>query len=218
MLKKIFPNTFLLFSFLLIIIYCVGLAGLIFMPDLFKPITPVNLLLSVFFILYFDKSIRSNLITYFLIVFCVGWCIEWLGVRTGVLFGTYSYGTTLGFSIDTIPVLIGLNWFILSYCSANISRAVFSSENILLQSLCSGIVMVLMDACIEPVCEKLDFWYWQNHITPFQNYIAWFVFSSLFSYLFFKLKLDLNNSASRLLYLVQVFFFLSLLIRYSFYA
>jgi putative membrane protein len=218
MLKKIFSNTFFLFSFLLIIIYCVGITGLIFAPELFKAITPFNLLLSVFFVLYFDKSIKLNLIAYLLIVFCAGWCIEWLGVRTGLLFGTYSYGTTLGFRIDNIPVLIGLNWFILSYCSANIVRSFFYSDNIIVQSLCSGILMVLMDACIEPVCEKLDFWYWQNHVAPFQNYIAWFVFSSLFSYLFFKLKLDSNNSASRLLYLVQVFFFLSLLIRYSFYA
>ena len=218
MLKKIFTNTFLLFSFLLIIIYCVGLAGLIFMPDLFKPITPVNLLLSASFILYFDKSIKSTLITYFLIVFVTGWCIEWLGVRTGLLFGAYSYGKTLGFGIDHIPVLIGLNWFILSYCSANIVRSFFPTENILVQSFVSGILMLLLDVCIEPVCENLDFWYWESHTAPFQNYIAWFVFSGLFSYLFFKLKLDPNNSAARLLYIVQVFFFLSLLIRYSFYA
>jgi putative membrane protein len=38
-----------------------------------------------------------------------------LGVHTGILFGNYKYGNALGLKLNDVPILIGINWFIVVY-------------------------------------------------------------------------------------------------------
>ena len=52
-----------------------------------------------------------------MICFAVGVSVEIMGINTGILFGDYTYGDVLGFKLRDVPVLIGVNWFIIIYCS-----------------------------------------------------------------------------------------------------
>lgn len=215
MLRKLYQNQLYFYSIIAIIVYVVGIIGLTYKPELFKPVTPINLLLSALFILYFDKSPRGNLVFFAAFTISTGWIIEWVGVYTKLIFGEYYYGPTLGFAIDGIPILIGLNWFILSYYSANLSEWIFSKMSIFLKTTFGAFLMIVIDAVIEPLSSDLDFWYWKGNHIPMQNFIAWYIFSWVYIYLFYNLKLDSNNKASRVLYVLQLIFFLALFILFK---
>ncbi|WP_018342986.1 carotenoid biosynthesis protein [Cytophaga aurantiaca] len=215
MLKKLYQNQLYFYSIIAVIIYLVGIVGITCIPELFKPVTPLNLLLSALFILYFDKSPRKKILFFAAFTFITGWIIEWIGVYSKLIFGEYQYGPTLGLAIDGIPVLIGINWFILSYYSANLSEWIFPKTNIYLKTTFGAFLMVVIDAVIEPLCGDLDFWYWKGDHIPMQNFIAWLIFSWGYIFLFYNLKLDSNNKASRVLYVIQLIFFLALFISFK---
>ena len=42
--------------------------------------------------------------------------VELVGTKTGMLFGDYSYGKVLGPALQGVPLIIGINWFIMMYC------------------------------------------------------------------------------------------------------
>jgi putative membrane protein len=52
-----------------------------------------------------------------------GFFIEAIGVNTGLIFGNYVYKTTLGWKFLETPLIIGVNWILLT-CSV-----VYSIEN-----------------------------------------------------------------------------------------
>ena len=39
------------------------------------------------------------------------------GANTGLIFGNYTYGNILGMKVLGVPLIIGLNWFIVMYCA-----------------------------------------------------------------------------------------------------
>lgn len=138
------------------------------------------------------------------VIFVLGFIIELIGVKTGYLFGNYEYGKALGTTIFDVPIIIGLNWFIIVVASSNVLRA-FKMPLIQL-ALLSGLLATLLDALIEPVAIKFDFWQWQNNHIPFLNYCCWFLFSSLFSYLYLSLTNGRNKTAFYLFFIWMLFF------------
>jgi len=108
---------------ILLWVYAVGLAGMLlpFSRALFITITPLNLLFAALFLFYGRWPARRVLITG-LAVFAASFLVEAVGVNTGKIFGSYSYGSALGPRLWNTPVIIGLNWFVLIYCTNVISR------------------------------------------------------------------------------------------------
>jgi len=49
-----------------------------------------------------------------LLVFLIGFSVEGIGVATGVLSGSYSYGSAFGFKLFKTPIMIGVNWLFLA--------------------------------------------------------------------------------------------------------
>ena len=139
--------------------------------SIFLTLVPYNLILT-FLLCFFYVSIKK----YYrpiLLLFLIGYFIELIGVKTGFLFGEYSYGDTLGLKILDVPVVIGLNWSIL--CLATFSLFSVFIKNRFLLPFFSSICMVLLDFLIEPVAPLLDFWSWNNAVIPLSNYRDWFV-------------------------------------------
>ena len=103
-------NYFLLKIWLLAIVYAVGLLGFfeIIPFDNFEKLTPLNLLFSAIILFSHHKPINLSWVIFFVVVFVWGFFIEWAGVASGMVFGTYSYGESLGLKIFDIPVIIGL--------------------------------------------------------------------------------------------------------------
>ena len=48
--------------------------------------------------------------------------------------------------------------------------------------------MTAFDILMEPAAMALNYWNWENGVVPFQNYLAWFVLSFIFTYTGLKLK------------------------------
>lgn len=110
--------------------------------------------------------------------------IEWLGVRTGQIFGSYSYGQTLRPSIGDVPISIGSAWFVMLIASTAVTQTIapkLFAEGLRFKiAFLVAVLMVCFDLLMEPAAVKLDYWRWMNDHIPLQNYFAWFGLSFIF--------------------------------------
>ncbi len=193
--------------YLLLAMHIAGAIGL-FIPEtrsLFQYLTPFNLLATAAILLHFEKEKNRNYFLFIGLTFLIGFFIEVAGVKTGVIFGEYTYGRTLGLKFLEVPLAIGLNWVVMVYASGTWARNV--TRNKFYAPILGALLMTFIDYFIEPVAVQLDFWDWANGTIPIRNYIGWFILSLLLQVLFQKLMPKANNSlAIRLLYILIVFF------------
>lgn len=188
------------------VFHLVGLVGFIKNPDFFKLLSPVNLLLSVGLILWSSQQKNSQFYSALLFVTFLGFGVEVLGVKSGAIFGSYYYGNSFGFKLFSVPLLIGINWGILLYATAQLS----TFKNGFFNALFGAFLMVFLDFFIEQNASKFDFWYWENNVIPFQNYMAWFIISFLFNLIVQKHLSKKKNNAAKAFYFVQLVFFAAL--------
>ncbi len=129
LLQRIRSNPNLLIR-ILVLYYIVGIV--LFLVEgtrsIFVSLTPLSLIMSFLVVLVFQPSWSQRLGVAFLTVFLTAIFVEIVGVQTGVLFGEYSYGKALGIKILDTPVMIGLNWLILIYCTSAIVNHLFSNR------------------------------------------------------------------------------------------
>ena len=101
-----------------VLFHVIGLAGLLFFnTSFFLAATPINLLLSFALLIWTQKEKNLSFFLFVLLCFGVGVAVEITGINTGILFGDYTYGNVLGYKVQNVPVVIGINWFIIIYCS-----------------------------------------------------------------------------------------------------
>ncbi|MFD2999901.1 carotenoid biosynthesis protein [Pontibacter toksunensis] len=194
----------------LVIFHGVGLWGLLFSgePEYFQQLTPMNLLLTNALLFSFHRHWNAAFVIFAVVVFCVGFLSEVLGVHTGLLFGNYTYGATLGLKLWEVPLLIGLNWLMLVYTTGLISNTL--KLHWLVKALIGTMLMVLLDYFIEPVAMEYDFWSWQGGSIPVSNYVGWFGVAFLLQLYFQKASFFKGNRLAPYVYLVQLVFFLCL--------
>jgi uncharacterized membrane protein len=162
---------------ILLPVYAVGFFGLMDtsaeIHALFLALTPWNLILTTILLLWFHPNWNRTIIFSAVTIMLAGYFVEVLGVHTGIIFGPYHYGHTLGWQIINVPLIIGLNWFVLVYTVSSLLRHVQSL--IVFAGLGAGILAGL-DWLMEPVAIRLDFWQWETSGIPVQNYIACVLF------------------------------------------
>lgn len=185
------------------------MVGMTLNKDYFAGLTPFILLLNLGLILFHEKNLDNNKSKFFLFIFASGFALELIGVSTGKIFGSYYYGNALGFSLKYVPVIIGVNWLVVSWTASGIIERL-NLKNDLLFALLSSLLMVALDALIEPIAAKLDFWYFINNLAPLRNYIAWFIISFFFQLLYRNMPIKVENKISSFIYLIQVIFFIFL--------
>ena len=184
-----------------------GAIGILFWNrEWFINMTPFTLLL--YFIIIYSRDLDSHKKVFFLLLtFSWGIFSEIIGVNTGVIFGSYEYGKTLGFQVLNVPLVIGINWVVTTVICGTIASQLKVKAS--LQILIAIILMLVLDGLIEPVAPKIDMWSFnhENGIAPLSNYITWALVSlPLQSYLILK-KLRFNIYLSSNLYLSQLLFF-----------
>jgi putative membrane protein len=135
-----------------------------------------------------------------------------VGVKTGLIFGEYNYGLTLGIKLFEVPLIIGFNWVFVILGSISISRLMTS--NLFLSAIISAFISLMFDLILEPIAVKLDYWTWAEGIIPLQNYLAWFVIALISALGFSFLKVKVISKISLHYLLVQFVFFIILLIFY----
>tara|TARA_B100001173_G_scaffold287244_1_gene275511 strand:- start:875 stop:1507 length:633 start_codon:yes stop_codon:yes gene_type:complete len=192
---------------ILFIFYSVGIFGISF-PELrtqFVSLTPLNLLMTAFLLLWGNGKYNLKLIYAACIALFLGYGVEVLGVASGVLFGEYHYGQALGWELMDVPVVMGVNWLILSFSSLGIMGRLTS--NSFLKVIMSSLVMVILDVLIEPVAIQLDFWTWTQVNVPLQNYIMWFFSALIINSLIELLVKEIHFQTSLFVFSAQIYFF-----------
>ncbi|MDO7875113.1 carotenoid biosynthesis protein [Hymenobacter sp. ASUV-10] len=201
------PRRLLVAQGLVLLFHVTGLLGLAFSsdPGFYLKFTPLTLLLSGGLLLAFQRDKSPGFWSFAISVGMLGFLVEVIGVHTSLFFGHYQYGDTLGVKVMDVPVLIGLNWLIMTYSCGMLARYLPLPE--LARVLLAALLMVGFDACLEPVAGPYDFWHWTANVIPMQNFRDWFIFACLMQLLFSRARFEKYNALVPLLYLTQLLFF-----------
>lgn len=201
-----------------------GIIGILFSPykDWFIQNTPVNLLIMSVLLLLTHPSKNKNFLIFFITAYITGFAAEAVGVNTGLLFGSYSYGKVLGTQLLNVPPIIGLNWFMIIYCAGTLTKlyedymikqisgqGVTMKKPLLFLSFVvdAALLILLFDWIMEPVAAKLGYWQWDKNIIPPYNYFCWVLVSALLLAIFKKLNIAARNTFAVHLFIIQFLFF-----------
>jgi putative membrane protein len=194
---------------LLIIVYAVGLAGFLIpsTSPMFADLTAGTILFSFLFLLFYHKDWSFKFLFTLFSIALVGFLIEYVGVETRMLFGSYGYGENLGKKLLGIPLLKGINWFLLIYCS----RAIVSklSSNGFIVVVLSSILMLCYDYVLEPFANHNDLWVWFNPsaLPPYHNFAGWLVASLVLHTGYRSAYKQPPNPVALPLFFIQLLFF-----------
>ncbi len=213
--------------FLALLFHISGAIGILCTPykDWFIQNTPLNLWLMTALLFWLQPQKNLSFFLFFAACFLVGMTTEMIGVNTGKLFGNYAYGNLMGPKLNGVPYLIGINWFVVVFCSGviiekynNLIQAKLVASGIRVRPALQTITFVfdgallatLFDFAIEPVAMKINFWQWQNNNVPTYNFACWFVISAVLLLLFRQLKFNKRNHFAVHLFIIQYLFFTAL--------
>jgi putative membrane protein len=197
-------------------VYGFGALGLAWPPtrQFFLFFTPFTLLFGAVHLLWFEEVRQKSLIWGLLLVWFAGFLIEWAGVATGLVFGDYDYGHVLGPKLLGVPLIIGINWTVLIYAAAQMAYRL--GVSFWLRPLVGATAVTLSDVLIEPVAVYFEFWTWEIppydalFVAPWQNYLAWWLFSFAVLWAFELFNVRSNNPMLLRYWLFQLAFFLIL--------
>ena len=221
--KTVSVNRTITATVLAFVMHLSGALGMLFWRrDWFLMLTPFNLLVMFFLLIWTLPEKSKAIYRFFILAFCLGVGTEMIGVKTGLFFGQYQYGKVMGFSFNGVPLLIGIYWFIIVYASGLLAikiRDIFSngeSRSGAFTKWTAAFFIIggaslatLFDYIMEPAATKLGFWSWENDSIPVLNYLSWFLVS--FCILFFSRSVSLKHHPFAInLLLIQALFFLIL--------
>ncbi len=118
---------------------------------------------------------------------------EVIGLRFGIPFGRYSYTGYLGPVLPFgLPIYVMISWVLLLYSGLFVGEAlgmIFPIlHGILPQLILVSLLMVAVDAIIDPIAVKIGHWVWQKpgkwFGIPFQNFFGWFLTALVTLYVF----------------------------------
>lgn len=166
-----------LFLFLILSMHLAGVIGLLSPArEFFQAFTPLHLIVTTAILLHRQWRDRRYLLAA-AVVAVFTFFVEMAGVQTGLIFGEYAYGATLGPRLGGTPLLIGINWVLLSFTIAHIKGGM--DYPMWAKAAVSALLMTGMDYFIEPVAMAFDFWDWADGDIPWRNYLGWYVVSLL---------------------------------------
>jgi len=194
----------------LLLFHVTGFLGLAFSqnPAFYLQFVPLNLLLTAALLVAFQPDRTPTFWWFLLSTAVVGFFVEVAGVRTELIFGQYTYGNTLGLQWLGVPLLIGINWWMLTYMGAVLSRYVPAPEFV--RALVATALIVGLDVCLEPVAVRFDFWEWSYNIIPMQNFKGWFAIALILQVYANRTPFTKRNELVPFVYLLQLLFFFGL--------
>ena len=210
-----------------VLFHCIGLGGmLLYDVQLFASLTPMNLLLSAGLLIYTQREKNLHFLVFAAVCYITGYVVEYLGVNHRLLFGDYTYGAAMGWQWNNIPLVIGVNWFIMMYCCGITIQQMLNyfwnklkedgqptrtNVGFIAVVLDSALLATFFDWIMEPVAVKLGYWQWLGDGSiPLFNYVCWFGISALLMLLFRLLSFRKQNQFAVNLLLIQFMFFLIL--------
>jgi putative membrane protein len=171
--------------------------------------TPYTLLacgLVAFFPVILER--KRGVLIWALLVYAVTFSLEALGTATGKIFGPYTYGSTLGPQLFSVPVVIAFNWLLVILGALGLARLIFRRR--LAVAVATAALAVGFDYLLEPAAIRLEYWTWQTTGIPLQNYLAWFLIALVAALFFVYLRLSVKSRLPLVYFLIQFFFFAAL--------
>ncbi|HEX8427404.1 carotenoid biosynthesis protein [Hymenobacter sp.] len=195
---------------ILLLFHITGFIGLGFSanPDFYLQFVPLNLLLTVGLLLAFQPERSAAFVWFCLVTAAVGFFVEVIGTRTGLVFGFYQYGPTLGLQWLGVPLLVAINWLMLTYTTGILAR--YLPLPAFARAVVAALLMVGLDACLEPIAVRYNFWQWRFDVIPFQNFKGWFAVSLILQVFFNRTDFVKRNALAPFVYMLQLLFFFGL--------
>ena len=182
--------------------------------DLFLSLSPISLIFTFLIVVCSNIEVSYKSFATIIIIFFLSIISEIIGVNYGLLFGSYYYGENLGYSIYGVPLVIGLNWVVLTVSCGNIA-SYFFEKNKYLSIFFGSLLMLILDVIMEQVSGNIDFWYFNDENLIF-NYITWFILGACNQYFYQSLNYTKNLVISVNVYLSFIVFFLILFVYLKF--
>lgn len=206
-------NKFFWAVFICVLVHVSGAIGMAFFNrEAFLEMTSLNLLLMFVLLLWTEDRITASLTYSLVIIFLTGVFTEVIGVNTGILFGTYSYGDFFGIKVFDVPLLIGVNWFCIVYCCYILTTSFIhnSRYTFVLIPLITALLTTAFDWIMEPVAVALNFWTWEGGVIPFLNYASWFMITFILVRIMLFFNPPRSNRFAIYLLAIQALFFIFL--------
>ncbi len=167
--------------------------------------TPLNLTVMLLLFLWVYPMDTKKKYGAFLLFMMLGMFAEWIGVHYGVLFGSYAYGANFGPKLDGIPYLIGVNWALLTFATAAITKKIVATS--IAKVILASLLMLVLDFLMEHTAPLFDFWTFEGGLAGWWNYICWFLLAAILQLMLHLFKITGNFRFSLHLYLAQCVFF-----------
>lgn len=174
--------------------------------NLFVALTVPSLLLALGAVLFFHRGWNRRQVLLMAGVVVSAFLLEVLGVQTGFPFGVYRYGRGLAPLLFGTPLIIGLNWLLVVYCSRAVAS--FFVAGPWLRVAASSTLMVAYDLAVEWAAPAMRMWQFESVAPPAANYAAWFAAGLVYQSLFEWCGVRADNPTARFLFVAQGVFFL----------
>jgi putative membrane protein len=206
---KMYQNEWFLIG-IIAIFYTVGTIGLLIEDtrEMFIQLSAYNLLLTFTVLAIARKNKRDLFMLFAFLLFFYGLFVEIIGTKTGILFGSYTYGQSLGVKIFGVPVIIGVNWAILVIACSSVVHPL--KWKLWQKATLAAAIMTIVDIVVEPVAIDFDYWTWKDGEIPLYNYICWFAVSWPMHYFYMKWTLNERNKVTTAILIIMVLFFIIL--------
>jgi putative membrane protein len=186
----------------------------------FEKLAWANILLSFGLLIWCDernettenkKIDTQGFLLFTILTAFIGFGVEAIGVHTGLIFGAYHYTAAFGWSLISVPLIIGINWTLLTY-AVGIFISQFGLSPIWAVVL-GATAMTGCDLLLESFAIKHHFWIWDSTgLPPLRNYVGWWLVSLIMQLVF---RRSLAHSSNRLAG-VYLLIFLAFLLADSF--
>lgn len=117
----------------------------------------------------------------------IGLLAELLGVHTGTPFGSYRYGTTLGYRVLGVPLTVAVAWAVLAWPAALAARRLVSG--FAARVVVGAWAVAAWDLFLDPQMVAAGQWRWRfttPHLpgvptVPLTNYLGWLLVGAVIS-------------------------------------
>jgi len=182
----------------------------------------ISLLSFLIYLVYGGIVFKNNLWKLFLIGVGVGFILEYIGLNTGLPFGSYEYLAFKAIRILGVPYPIILAWGMYIVVSYNASKYILEKGDFrsrVVQSMLPSILMVYIDIAVDPIMVNKRIWIWRNGFfitwfgVPLSNFIGWFIVSLVIMWLYYSISpTDVREDIHILYPISYLFVFLPLVI------
>ncbi|MCX6991302.1 MAG: carotenoid biosynthesis protein [Chlamydiae bacterium] len=145
--------------------------------------------------------------SYLILAMIIGYSAEFIGINTGLVFGSYYYNPENPLMIFGVPLFIPVAYGYLIY-SGNlllvaISKRFLKKSNLWLLAILSGFILTLKDVVTDPIHSTIQSeWIWRMggayFGVPIHNFIGWFFVFTIMTFVTVSLCWHLKGRSTKI--------------------